>query len=522
MIELTAEGGLRYVGFRQTPLIKAVHAAGNQFSSPIRLRTSEAAAELYSLKHATRAFKWLDIEKPADVPGPNRGTAFEDIMGRVESRYSSVASLLTDQYRAALATSVPPGQVVALFEAIASASAQPERGPAVIAGLERAIGRHALVIDVAKADLFYVMLITAVWCRQVRRFPLILSGDRVLPLELSMPEYGGSVATFTDLVEETHRVISTPMEEIEKAYRVWQISRRSGDPKPRATTPKYITVGTATAFLRVFARARTDRELSQAAVQRPAPVMFDLESAAVGLRQGAASMDSPLVIASAASSLMRAVERLQDNHILSNVVPSAGAILETVLAILVQVRGATYSDGDIVELGMELNTLQWQIDTVRDRIGDTTLGELTGLFSSAQMLTSRFRSWREFEASARGTTGADSEAYDLAVTLLESARTNPALLSSEADHRIDRVLGRAAEARDGGQQEGVVRSGENLAAITVEHVGRLAAQQTGGEAPPESVSAAMVKFVDANAASMQRLAVRRNRPWLRWIQSLGR
>lgn len=108
----------------------------------------------------------------------------------------------------------------------------------------------------------------------------------------------------------------------------------------------------------------------------------------------------------------------------SNVVPSARAILEMVLAILLQVRGATYTDSEIVERGTKFNTLQWQIDTVRDRIGDTNPGQLTGLFSSAQMLTSRFRSWRKFDAN------------NLTDALMKSARTNPVFLSSEADHRI--------------------------------------------------------------------------------------
>jgi hypothetical protein len=168
---------------------------------------------------------------------------------------------------------------------------------------------------------------------------------------------------------------------------------------------------------------------------------------------------------------------------------------------------------------MELNTLQWQVDTVRDRIGETTRGELLGLFSSSQLLLSRFRLWREFEASARGTVSGDAETYKLAVDLLENARRTSAFLSLEADRRIDRVLDRASEARDAGQQEGVVRSGENLAAITVEQVGRMAAR--AAEAEPETPEAmAMLRFVRTNAEGMERLAVRRNRPWLRWLQNL--
>lgn len=521
LIELNTEGGLKYVGFRDTPLNRAVMAASDRFDMPFRLRAGDTAAELYALKHATRTQKWLDVETPANVPGPD-ASAFDEIMSRVESRYRTIASPQADRYRAILRGPASAQEVLATFEAIAASGAVPERSRAVLGQLERAVGRHSIVVHLDKTDPFYSMLLTAVWLKQRRRFPLVLLGDQGIPLDVEMLEFTGSIATFENLVDEIRRVIGTPAEEIEKAYRVWQISRRPGDTKPRATTPKYISVGTATAFLRVFARARTDRELSQAAAQRPAPVMFDLQSSAVGLRQGALTSDSPQITAAAASSLMRSVERLQDDHILSNVVPSAGAILETMLAILVQVQGATHSDGDVVELGMELNTLQWHIDSVRDRVGDATLGELTGLFSSSQILLSRFRVWREFEASSRDAPGRDTESYDLAVALLEEARNASSFLSSEADQRIHRVLGRAAEAADGGQQEGVVRSGENLAAITVEHVARQTALAARDSASAEPMSEAMAKFVDDNAASMQKLAVRRNRPWLRWLQGLRR
>jgi hypothetical protein len=518
LLELNAEGGLKYVGFRDTPLDRAVSQPSSvHFDTPFRLRTGDTAAELYSLKHATRKFRWLDIESPTDVPG---STGFDEIMSRVESRHSTIASPYANYYRAILSGPASPQEVLETFELVAASGPSKERSRALLAQLERAIGRHAIVVDLDRTDAFFAMLLTAVWLKHGRRFPLLLAGDRGIPLDVRMSEFAGSIATFENLVAEIHRVIGTPAEEIEKAYRVWQISRRPSDPKPRATTPKYITVGTATAFLRVFARARTDRELSQAAVQRPAPLMFDLQASAVGLRQGAATADSPQITAAAASSLMRSVERLQDDHSLSNLVPSAGAVLETVLAILVQVQGATHSEGDVVELGMELNTLQWHIDSVRDRIGEATLGELTGLFSSSQMLLSRFRVWREFEATSRYASGRDTESYDIAVGLLEEARNASSILSIEADHRIHRVLGRAAEAGDGGQQEGVVRSGENLAAITVEHVARQTALAARGLADAEPVSEAMAKFVADNAAGMQRLAVRRNRPWLRWLQGL--
>jgi hypothetical protein len=221
--------------------------------------------------------------------------------------------------------------------------------------------------------------------------------------------------------------------------------------------------------------------------------MFDFDHKSIGLKHGVSTNDPAAVISAAASSLMRQVDRLLTDHNLSSAVPSAGEILSDALPILVIAQGKTCSDADIVELGMDFNPLQWHVDAVRHQIGEATMGELTGLFSSLQMFLTRFKSWRDFESTPGVIATTDSETFGIAVALLKGARDARLLLTPEANLRIEMVLERASAHEAPGQHEGVVRSGENLAAITAERLSRITVERATSNFESNGPGEAMVE-----------------------------
>jgi hypothetical protein len=370
-------------------------------------------------------------------------------------------------------------------------------------------------------ERFFPLVVLSIWMMQPRKCPLVIRGEGKIPMGAGrFSQHLTSVALFDDLVAEVNRVFGTPREEIEKAYRVWQLSRKPGDAKAQATTPKFITMKIANAFLGVLTRARTDREVARVASQRPAPVMFEFDRSSIGLKQGVSTNDSSAVIAGAAASLMRQIERLLSDHSLANIVPSAGGIFESALPILVKAQGGTCSDADIVELGMDFNALQWHVNSVNTQIFEATLGELTGLFSSMQIFLARFKAWREFEAAPDEKATNDPESFEIAVSLLQGARQASRLFTPEANMRIEAVLDRAEDQDAPGQEEGIVRSGENLAVITAESLGRIAVERATSAGAADGQGAAMEQYVRDHASDMKRLATRRNWPWLNWLQAL--
>lgn len=518
LIELNPKGAMAFAGFRSTPLTLAVEGSQGAFNKPFVLHGAEVGAEIEALKHHVARVRWQEISGVGDLSDTAVAEAYADVVRGLDGRFSP--AFQRDRLDRILKGPVSPEDVVDFFHTLASGR-EIDGARSFRLAIDRLFARSGVILSFGGQQSLFALVVLSLWMRQPRKLPIVVCSEGKIPMSAGRLEhFATNVALFDDLTAEINRVFGTPIEEIEKAYRVWQISRKAGDGKPKATTPKYITINTAKVFLGVLTRARTEREISRLALQRPAPVMFAFDRSVIGLTHGTSTSDPGAYIAAAASSLMRQLERLLGDHSLSNAVPSAGGILEVALEILVKVRGGTYSDADIIEMGMDFNALQWHVDAVRPQIGDATLGELTGLFSSVQMLLARFKSWREFEGAPGARAAVDGEAVEIAVALLESARDAQRLFTPEANSRIDKVLERASAAEAPNQQEGIVRSGENLAAISAESLGRIAVDRAVSNPGPDDPSEAMVRYVRQNGSNMIKLAKRRNWPWLNWLNTV--
>jgi hypothetical protein len=200
--------------------------------------------------------------------------------------------------------------------------------------------------------------------------------------------------------------------------------------------------------------------------------------------------------------------------------------LPVIAKILDRIADGNFADAEIVELGLELNALQWHIDAVKGHLSDVSIGEFTGLFATANLILARFPTWLSYTGGGAPSGQADDGVaqFRLARELLTNARQPLAFLTQEASQRIGTILDRTPDdATAPPLREGVVRSGENLAAVTaagLSHVVAHEGRQLGGEIKDRAYAEAskgIVNFAIKNGPLLLRLAELRHWPWLQWL-----
>ncbi len=530
-ISTTEDGAFGGVFLRHGALRTAVEAGAEPWTQPILLYGPDTDAEIDTLLHE-RQGRWVNVRSFRDLAGPRRGE-FSEMEGRLDPRfYDRLASNIRTRLAGLLRGQAPFDELVE-FTAVGlgdGSLARTQVGGDFIDWVELICNTSGLILPWQMKNSFLPAVVLAVWVRRPRLHPLVLH----FPKRFGVPsgeglEVAAGGIRFDALAEEAERVLGMTRADFEKAYRVWQLSRVGDTTKPQATTPKTISREVAHEFLGVAARARTQQTVEMAVAQRPAPVIFELAEGSVGLKHGAAVKDAAAVVKAGANNLRRRIERLKlDGHV-SNVVPSAREILEHVDELLDRIAEGDFGDAELVDLGLDLNALQWHIDPVRAALSDVSIGELTGLFATANLFLARFQAWRDY-AGAGPLSGRPEDgvaAFDVALKLLESARDRAEFLTPEAHTRIREVLERTAlDSEAPPLREGLVRSGENLVAVTAEGLSRVVvdeARALGREAKGEAykvASKAVVGFAARNAPHLLRLGQLRHWPWLAWLDQL--
>lgn len=534
-ISTRLDGTFEDIAINEGGLAAALAAGTYSWTDPILLYGPDCSAEIDALIRSKKQTDWIHIQGFRDLTGRRRGEFFE-MEGRLDSRFYEHVS---GNARARLANMLKgdaPLEDLIEFVAIGPSGqgllSQSDVGQHFTDWVERLCNTTGMILPWQMKNSFLPAFVYAVWQRHPRLHPLILH----FPKRFGIPTGAGiEVATsgipFEALAAEAERVFKMSKADVEKAYRVWQLSRVGDTTKPQATTPKSITREVAREFLNVAARARTDRPVGVVAPQKPAPLMFELEDGSVGLKQGVAVPDSAAVVKAGAATLARRVARLQHDASFGNVVPSSTEMLSLISEMIAEVESGEYSDATIIELGLELHALQWHVDPVKQQLGDVSLGELTGLFATANLFLGRFTVWQDYLGNSGPSLKPDAPdtAFDLARQLLEGARHGTAFLTPEANARIEVVLCRAASDNEAPPiREGLVRSGENLAAVTAEGLSRVVldqAKQFGGktkEKAYEQASEALVSYATKAAPLLLRLGEIRHWPWLTWLQQLVR
>ena len=532
-ISTDEDGAFENVTLQDGALRAAVAAGPVPWTRPILLYGNDTAAEVAALLAGSRG-PWLEARGFRDLTGSRRNELFE-MEQRVDPRfYDHVAGGARNYLALLLRGEAPLQNLVDLIAVGFSGQSFLTRtgiGRDFIDLIELHCNTTGLVLPWQIKNSFLPAVVLAVWMQRPRLHPLVFH----FPKRFGVPSVEGQEVAaggirFDALTEEAERALGMSRADVEKAYRVWQLSRVGDTTKPHATTPKTITRDVAQEFLSVAARARTDRTVAiSAGPQRAAPLIFELEGIAVGLRHGASVQDTAAVVRAGATSLRRRIERLKHDTYVNNIVPSAQEIFEVAIELLGRIIKGEYGDAEIVELGLELDALQYHIDPVRKSLSDISIGELTGLFANANMFLARFVAWQEYMGAGpvSGRSDESKAAFALAQTLLESARERADFLTREASDRIGSILERTAlDSEAPALREGLIRSGENLAAVTAEGLSRVAvdhAKAFGGEVRDEAykvASKAVVSYATKNAPLLLKLGELRKWPWLTWLHHL--
>lgn len=533
-ISTRLDGTFDDISLRESVLAQAVRSGADRWTQPILLYGPDGSAEVDALLRTAAAEAWLEIRAFRDLAGRRR-TEFSEMEGRLDSRFYETQSGAARTRLAEILRGQQPFNDLIDFVALGpSGQGYLNRtgiGRDFTDAVERLCSTTGLILPWQMRNSFLSAFVLAVWTQRPRLRPLILHA----PKRFGVPSGEGiEVPTggvrFEALAEEAEQVFGMSRADVEKAYRVWQLSRVGDTTKPQATTPRTINREVAREFLSVLARARPDdRQIGIVAPQKAAPLMFELEGGGVGLKHGVSATDTEAIIRTGAASLGRRVERLQHDAHFGNVVPSSKDMLALIASILSKFPEGGYADADIVELGLELNALQWHVDPVRHQLGEVSIGELTGLFATANLFLGRFAVWQEYTGSsaASGKPEDGVAAFDVAMQLLQSARERAAFLTPEANRRIGVVLDRTAADNEAPPlREGLVRSGENLAAVTAEGLSRVMVDEAKAlgaktkEKVYEEASSAIVSYAVKNGPLLLRLGEIRNWPWLSWLHQL--
>jgi hypothetical protein len=202
--------------------------------------------------------------------------------------------------------------------------------------------------------------------------------------------------------------------------------------------------------------------------------------------------------------------------------------MAVVSGLLAHIESNEFSDADVIELGLELNAFQWHVDAVKSHLADVSIGELTGLFATANLFLGRFPIWLDYTGSAPPSGRADDgvAAFTVSRELLGGATGKTGFLTSEASARIATVLDRTPEVAAPALREGLVRSAENFAAVTTEGASRVAlreAKELGKKTKDkayEQASSAILGYVVKHGPLLFRLAELRSAPWLTWLHEI--
>lgn len=374
--------------------------------------------------------------------------------------------------------------------------------------------------------------LASIWLEKPRQYPLIVESNKELLSRAERWEnYESAKIVFSDLCDQLNLSFNTSLESVVEAYKVWQLSRGNEEEKTFATVPNFISFSNAQRFLTVFASAqiRPAGTISKLAIQVPAPIIFDRTDDTITVSTKLTSSEKSEITRQVSTKLLYNVDRIIDGQSLLNICPASKDILSDIRRDLVLIQDNKYDDGTIVGIGIQFNALQWNIDSVKDQIGDSSIGELVGLFATADIFLRRFPVWCDYVGlAAPSTTTPDGLAqYRLARSLLRNATSTPHLLKDVAQDRISTVLqGISTESSSPAILDGIVRSGDNLAAVALNSVSEVVvseAKSFGGSVKKEVYSQgskAAIKFVAENAEEITKLSGARQWPWAKWALQL--
>lgn len=317
--------------------------------------------------------------------------------------------------------------------------------------------------------------------------------------------------------------IGASAEQIESYLRIWDATQR------RTRDYGYIAAYEANSFLNVAERLHAEAPSIQDVAEQiptfvPAPVMFTEEANLIGLDRAAQQGADPMHVRGAARALKHQTQELANAGI-DNAIPRCTIALSRIAVIFERLeRTSPTEQADVIELGVEINSLSRRALEAQERLSDYAAREVIGFLSEANSFIRRFDTWRTYE-EAVPSSPADERTAAAALVVLENA-VKDGLLTAEAKQRLSASFVGSPDLGDPGSREGVARTTDSLtAAVSRRAIKSLkeAGTQFEKEGTKRAVNASL-DFITENSAQLVAFASARA-PWLglalRFLSQIG-
>lgn len=119
---------------------------------------------------------------------------------------------------------------------------------------------HPVLMFWSSGSVLFNATIVALWQDGNRSRPLVVNCAKPTSFMEGWSQYSTSDVSFQNLAGEIKNVFGLDYDDVEKGYRVWQLSRNIGAEKSKATTPKNISLENARSFLSILLKARPESQ----------------------------------------------------------------------------------------------------------------------------------------------------------------------------------------------------------------------------------------------------------------------
>lgn len=282
------------------------------------------------------------------------------------------------------------------------------------------------------------------------------------------------------LIEESAAFFHRPIKSVQEAFGLWQ---RGVSPTIRALIRDgKITEDQADGFLQAYAPLVSDDETPGLSIivpeQQPAPLRFNTRDDKIDIVDDKEMSPTEARVIGAATGCLSALDDLESYTGFENIIPTFRSKTSRIRKVLLSLQSGDYDDNIVVQLGVEVESLDGRISASSELLSDMALAEAAIFFPIVQGLLHQFSIWPSYKDKAYDKTSTD-EASQAAVEVLASTRTSSDVFTGRAKDRIeDYVTGMDSD----------VKPSDTGAVLVVENVAAQAASAIAAEAQEAGVT----------------------------------
>jgi hypothetical protein len=324
------------------------------------------------------------------------------------------------------------------------------------------------------------------------------------------------------LVDSACEYFGYPRDVIKSTLGVFLKSRQV---RPEANADGF-TLGFCQQFINVMvSETAVAQELSGAPpAQRLAPLRFETSSGRIDVLSASEISPSDAGIRSAAATISVLAAEMRELRVFSNVIPAFDRRLETIKETLEKISTGSLDDGYVIQLGIQMATLESLIIASQNSLGDTSLAEGTTFIKVLDGFLSQFSRWTEYSLNTKAREQHSSSAHSAASDLLANAASDSLATTPNLRARVNRYLS-SPQATDESKlaREGKISTAENLLSTAISSLatdgkkeGILLASEVKSKLR-QTGSSAVAKFISDNLGVIAVLAKEKGFEWLHFI-----